>query len=512
MRTINSLKNAIFNFGNSLVINLLKFISRIVFVKYLSSVYLGVNGLLSNVLGLLALTELGIGTAIGYSLYKPLADSNEEKCKSLMNFYRVAYRVIALVVLVLGLILLPLLPWFIKDSSGIENLSIIYLIFLANMVIGYLFSYKRTLITADQKNYKITPFLAFFSLLTTVLQIISLVIFHNYIIYLVIQVICTLLENITVNRYINKKYPYLKDINHAKKLAPNELKEIKTNIFALMAHKVGSYVLSATDNLVISKFIGIVTVGIYSNYVLIHSTISNFIYSFISNSTASLGNLIASEDKEKETAVFYEMNFIVYCLYGVSSICLLFVFNPFIELVFGAKYLLNFDVVILIVLNYYLVGLNQVPIIFQSAAGVYKYDKYVPLLEAGVNLTVSIILVNYIGFAGVLIGTFISYLLPLFIKPIIVFRHVLNKNVLAYFRGFIKQFILLGVSSAIIYVIINALNINSLVLQIIINLLLSLIIPTMLIIILYGKSEPFRQAKNRIFMIINKLKLKKERA
>lgn len=511
MRTINSLKNAIFNFGNSLVMNLLKFISRIVFIKYLSSVYLGVNGLLSNVLGLLALTELGVGTAIGYSLYKPLADADEEKCKSLMNFYRIAYRVIAVIVLVLGLILLPFLPWFIKDSSGINNLPIIYLIFLTNMVIGYLFSYKRTLITADQKNYKITPFLTFFSFLTTVTQIISLFIFHNYIIYLIIQVVCTLLENITVNMYINKKYPYLKDIKHAKKIEKNELKDIKTNILALMAHKVGSYVLSATDNLVISKFIGIVTVGIYSNYVLIHSAISNFIYSFINNSTASLGNLIASEDKDREISVFYEMNFVVYCLYGVSSLCLLFVFNPFIELVFGAEYLLSFKVVVLIVLNYYLVGLNQVPIIFQAAAGAYKYDKFVPLIEAGINLSVSIVLVNYIGVSGVLIGTFVSYLLPLFIKPFVVFKYVLDRNVIVYFKNFFNQIILLAISSIIIAFIANCLNVNSLILEVIINLFLALIVPILLIIVFYRKTESFNQAKTRILIIFEKVRLKKAR-
>lgn len=511
MRTINSLKNAIFNFGNSLILNLLKFISRIFFVKYLSSVYLGVNGLLSNVLGLLALTELGVGTAIGYSLYKPLAESDEEKCKSLMNFYRKAYIVIAIIVLILGVILLPFLPWFIKDASDIDNLSIIYLIFLGNMVIGYLFSYKRTLITADQKNYKITPFLVLFNFITTILQIISLFIFHDYIVYLSIQVFCTLLENITVNIYINKKYPYLKDIKNAKKLDKIELKEIKTNILALMAHKVGSYVLSATDNLVISKFIGIVTVGVYSNYVLIHSAISNFIYAFINNSIASLGNLIASGNKNKETSVFYEMNFIVYCLYGISALCLLFVFNPFIELVFGTKYLLSFEVVLLIVLNYYLVGLNQVPIIFQSAAGVYKYDKFVPLIEAFVNLVISIILVHYIGLAGVLIGTFISYLLPLITKPLIVFKYVLEKNVIDYFKDLFKQIILLVVSSVIIATIINIINVKYLILKIIINLLLSLIVPTILIIIFYRKTKPFKQAKNRMFMILKKIKLKRAR-
>ena len=172
LRTLNSLKNIIGNFANNIVLNLLKFVSRIIFVKVLDEVYLGVNGLLSNVLGILALAELGIGTAINYSLYKPLADNDTDKCKKLMKFYRFAYRIIALVVLVLGLVLLPFLPWFIKDTSGIENLNIIYLIFLANMVIGYLFSYKRTLITADQKNYKITPLLIWSNLIMTAGQII----------------------------------------------------------------------------------------------------------------------------------------------------------------------------------------------------------------------------------------------------------------------------------------------------------------------------------------------------
>lgn len=510
MRTLNSLKNALGNFANSIVLNLLRFISRIVFVKTLDSVYLGINGLLSNVLGLLALAELGIGTAISYSLYKPLHEKNEEKCKSLMKFYRTAYRIIALVVLILGLALLPFLPWFIKDTAGIQNLSLIYLIFLGNMVISYLFSYKRTLITADQKNYKITPYLIFYNFLTTVGQIVILLIFKNYILYLLVQTVCIILENLTVNNYINKKYSYLNDINNAKKIEKNELGEIKTNIKALMLHKVGSYVLSATDNIVISKFIGIVTVGVYSNYVLIHSAISNFIYVFISNTTASLGNLIAEGDKEKRYKVFEEMNFLAFSLYGVSALCLLFVFNPFIELIFGQKFLLPFIVVILIVLNYYLVGINQVPVIFQSAAGVYKYDRYVPLIEAFSNLIISVILVHFIGLSGILLGTFISYLLPLIIKPFVVFKHVLNKNTIEYFKSFAKQIIILLIAGLILFGITNMFKDSSLIIQIVLNLLFSLIIPTIIIIFVYRKDDSFISSKNRLGNIINKFRKRRE--
>ena len=505
LRTLNSIKNALGNFANSLVLNLLRFISRIIFVKVLSDVYLGVNGLLSNVLGILALAELGIGTAINYSLYKPLASNDVEECKSLMKFYKIAYRVIAIIVLVSGLILLPFLPWFIKDTSGIENLNIIYLIFLANMVIGYLFSYKRTLITADQKNYKITPYLIFSNFVMTVGQIIILLLFKNYILYLLVQTACVFLENILVNNYINKCYPYLKEINKANKLNKEDLTEIKTNIKALMLHKIGNYVLTATDNIVISKYIGIVAVGIYSNYVLIHSTVSNFIYTFVSNVTASFGNLIAEGDKKKRFDVFKEMDFITYCLYGVSTICLLFTLNPFIKLVFGSKYVLDFIVVLLIMINYYLVGINQVPIIVQSAAGVYKYDKYVPILEATLNLSLSIVLVKFLGLSGILLGTLISYLLPLIIKPAVIFKHVLDKEISIYFKSFFKQTTVLIISGLIIYLITNFIHVNSLM-QVVINFSLSLIIPTLLIILIYKNTDEFQSAKNRFVFLFNKIR------
>ena len=505
LRTLNSLKNIIGNFANNIVLNLLKFVSRIIFVKVLDEVYLGVNGLLSNVLGILALAELGIGTAINYSLYKPLADNDTDECKKLMKFYRFAYRIIALVVLVLGLVLLPFLPWFIKDTSGIENLNIIYLIFLANMVIGYLFSYKRTLITADQKNYKITPFLILSNLIMTAGQIIILLVFKNYILYLLVQTSCIFLENILVNRYITKSYPYLKEINEAGKLEKNELKEIKVNIKSLMFHKIGSYVLTATDNLVISKFIGIVTVGIYSNYVMIHSAISSFIYVFVSNVTASFGNLIAEGDKEKRFKVFTEMDFITYCLYGVSAICLLFTFNPFIEFVFGSKFVLPFIVVLLIMINYYLVGLNQVPIIVQSAAGVYKYDKYVPLIEAFVNLVLSIIFVQFMGISGILLGTLVSYLLPLIIKPFVVFKYVLFKDIKLYFKSFFKQLFTLILAGTLVFLIISFVKVPVFV-QVIINFLISLIIPTLIIILVYRKTDEFNSAKDRAMFLFNKIR------
>ena len=511
MRTENSIKNIIMNFLYNLLNYGLRFVSRIIFVKTLAEVYLGVNGLLSNVLGILALTELGIGTAIGYSLYEPLAKKNVEKTRSLMNFYKKAYQIITLIILVLGLIILPFLPNLIKDTTGIEKLNIIYIIYLVNMAIGYLFSYKRTLITSDQKKYKIVPFIMTFNILTAILQIIVLLIFKNYIIYLLMQTICILLENITINKYIDKQYPYLLDKTKVKPIDKLELTTIKTKIKALLLHKVGSYTLTSTDNLIISKLIGIITVGIYSNYSLIINMISSLIYVLISNVTSSLGNLIASEKTQKRLKVFNEMNLICFILYGISSICLINLFNPFIELVFGEKYLLGMSIVYIIVINHYLTGMNSVVISIQTASGLYEKDKYIPLIQSAVNLIISITLGLKIGLAGVFIGTIISTLLPLIVKPKIVYKYVFEEKLSLYFKEFIPQTLIIIISTILSVLLINYINIQNIYIDLIVRLIISLSIPGVFIYLAYRNKNSFKDVIGRIKSVLSKFKKKNKK-
>ena len=506
MRTKNTINNILMNFLNNIVLNILRFVSRIIFVKVISEIYLGVNGLLSNVLGLLALSELGIGTAIGFSLYKPLAEKDEKKISSLMKFYKKAYRIIFFVVLILGIVLLPFLPYLIKEGTeGIDHLNVIYLIFLANMAIGYLFSYKRTLITADQKNYKITPFIILYNFIMTVLQIIVLLLFKNYIIYLLMQTLCIILENITVNHYINKNYPLLKDIDKADKLDDKELHSIKKNIEALMLHKVGSYVVTSTDNIIITKYIGIVITGIYSNYSLIINMISTFIFTLINNTVASFGNLVASEKPEKRYKVFKESNLICYILYGISAICLVNLLNPFIGYVFGDKFVIAKYVVYILVINFYLTGITIICSMVQTASGLYRKDKYVPLIQSVVNLGVSIYLAKRIGLAGVFIGTIVSSILPFIFKPCIIYKHVFETSVAKYFVNFIKQAIIILGAYFISDYLISLFNVGIL-LEILIRLIISVIVPGLLIFIFYKNSDEYKDVLARIKHIISKRK------
>lgn len=504
MRTKTVLKNIISNFCNNFVVYILRFFSRTIFIKTIGEIYLGVNGLLSNVLGLLALAELGISTAIGYNLYKPLGNNDIKKISSLMKFYKKAYRWIALIVAVLGMILLPFLPFFIKDSGSISNLSYIYLIYLGNMVISYLFSYKRVLIISDQKNYKITPIIIATTVLQNILQIIVLIVFKNYILYLLIQTLTTILENIFVNKYIEKQYKYLKDIDSAEKLNKVEFADIKNRVKGIFIHKIGYYVLTSTDNLVISKIIGIVYVGLLSNYVLLKNTVKSFLDLIISNMTSSVGNLIAVENNEKNERIFNELNLFSFLVYSVTTICFINLFNPFISIWLGEEYLFSQLIVYVISINYFLSGMVGIVELFKGAAGLYYNDKIVPIIQATINILVSVALAFKLGVLGVMIGTLVSYVVPFIVKPIIVYKHVFNQSSKRYFVWFFKKSVIFAIMILVTSFVVGKVTIFDKYINLGLNLIISIFLPTLILFILYRNSREFKDLVSRFKLIFNR--------
>lgn len=506
MRTENSLKNISTSFINNILVNILRFVSRTIFIKILGELYLGVNGILSNVLGILALADLGISSAISFSLYKPLAESNKEQVKSIMKFYKRAYFIIGTVVLVLGIILLPFLDFFVKDNQGIENLNIYYLVFLVNMVIGYYFSYKRTLMIADQKEYKITRITMFFNIGLTIGQIIVIYLFKNYLIYLLVQTFSILVENIFVNIFIDKNYSYLKD-KDIKKLSKSELQPIKKNVKALIYHKIGTFFVDSTDNLIISKYIGLVAVGLYSNYCLIVNIIYKFISSALYSTTSSFGNLNLEENIDKKKQVFQTLYFFAFVIFGISSICFLNLFNHFIGNVWlDQKFLLSFGTVIIISLNFYVNGMMHVNGVVKASVGIFSKDKIVPLIQSFVNIVASLILVKHYGVMGVLMGTIISSIMPTVVSAVILYHDIFKCSSKYYFIEYLKRLILLCVSGIISYFIISIIpNIND-YLYLIISLIISVSVPLLLIIIVYRNTKEYKDFKMRFTKIISKFK------
>ena len=273
MRTRYTLINMVVNVGGQLMNQVLLFISRMVFIHYLSAAYLGVNGLFTDVLGILNLAELGVGTAMIYSLYEPAAKNDEHRLAQLMNLYRLLYRIVAVVVLLVGLALMPFLGFFIKDSSGIEHLRLIYLMYVANSVCSYLLSYKNSIYLAYQKAYVRNLWAQLCDAVKTLFQIVLIVLTGNFILYLAVQFVMQFIPNIIVSVKVDKEFPYLKECRELPE--KEKFHGILRNVGAMSFHKLGTVIVRNTDSLLMSSFVGLLSVGIYSNYKLVLSGINN---------------------------------------------------------------------------------------------------------------------------------------------------------------------------------------------------------------------------------------------
>ena len=298
MRTKNSIKNIYMSIVTQIVITLLGFISRKVFLNSLGTEYLGINGLLTNVLSMLSLVEGGIGTSIIYNLYKPLAENDEPKIIALIQLYKKLYGILAVVIFILSMGLYPLLGVLIKGGTNISFLGFVYFIFVIKNVISYLNAHKWSLINADQKGYVLVKYNLIFNIVTTISKIIVLKISQNYILYLVIELLIFIIQNIWNGNVVNRRYPYIKDSKKYK--VDSDTKEnLITNVKAIFLHNIGTYCVFGTDNLLISSLISLKTVGLYSNYTLIISQLASLLTPILNGIGASVGNLIATESKEK---------------------------------------------------------------------------------------------------------------------------------------------------------------------------------------------------------------------
>ena len=502
MRTLNSLKNFSTGIATTLITTLLNFISRTIFISILGSSYLGINGLLTNLLSMLSLAELGIGSAINFSLYKPIAEKDNKKIAILMNLYKKAYRIIGLLVFISGLIMMLFLDVLVKNPGNVENLRLIFLIYVINTSSSYFITYKVTLINADQKEYKLAFTNIVFNIITQILQIISLVVSKNYIIYLLMNMIVLFIQRVYINQKVTKLYPLLNE-KVKDKLPKNELSVIVKNVKAMIVHKIGDYCINGTDNIIMSSFISVAIVGVYSNYAMIISMINTFIMMFFNSVTASMGNLIATETNDKKLDVFKKLNFIGFWIYGFASICLYNLLNPFIELWIGKEFLISQSILAVVILNYYLTGMRIPVNVVKTSAGLYNEDKFVPIMQSIVNLVVSIMLVQKLGLVGVFIGTLISSLiLPCWHRPYIIYKFVFKKSPKEYYKTYILYLTIIISSNLIVSKLINMLFNNINIVSFIYMILICLVLPNIIFIIIFYKSREFKYIESIIKNIL----------
>ena len=505
MRTKHSFKNAIYSFVKTFIITILAFFARKIFVNVLSSYYLGLQGLFTNLISMLSLAELGIGTAITFSLYEPIAKGNKEKIKALMQFYKKAYYIIAGVIFSSGFVLSFFLDYIVKESErGSGYLQLVFILFLLNTSITYLFSYKRTLIKADQKQYKLVPYLTGFRVVLIVAQSIILILTHNFILYLLTRIIVTVFENIAINRYINKKYKFINE-DLTKDLPTEEKKLIKTNVKAMFFHKIGGYVINSTDNIIISTFINVSTVGLYSNYLLIINTVKKFLTKMFNSMTASFGNLIANKVQKKSISVFNEFLFLSFLIFNWATVSLFTLINPFINLWLGSQYLIEQNIINILLINFFLIGMRVPLSVVKTSGGIFVQDKYAPLIESVINLSISIVLVKKIGLLGVFIGTLTSSILvPFWYKPYIVYKYIFDISVFYYFKQIIKYILVLLVNILLVNYIKNNWIYKINFINFIYNILICMILPNFVTLFIFRNNENFQKVKQRILNILKK--------
>ncbi len=478
------------------------FISRVFFIRYLGIGYLGVNDLYTNILSVLALANLGVDTVLMYSLYKPIADNDITLIRQLMYTFKRLYRIIALAILLIGVMIIPFLQYIIKDS-GLDNLTLIkyYLFFLINSVCSYLIVYKSALMQADQQVFIVKRVKMISSILCGILQIIVIAIFKNYIFYLLMIIITTLINNLILNFEANKKYPMFLT---KEKYTINEKvrSDLINNTKSMFLYKIGTTVVNSTDNILISVIMGSVMVGYYSNYHTVIAAITSIIGIVNTALIPGIGNfLVINKGGENRTKLFESILLIYFVIATICVSALIICFDPLIAVWIGKQYILKRIDVIAIIICFYLQCIAHPMWMFRETSGLFREVKTSILVMALLNIIFSVILGKLIGISGIIFATSLSRILTLFwYEPKLLYNIIFKNSVLLYWRKWFKYF---GISCFLIAVslILYFVSLNSIV-GITLKLIIILLVSAAVFYIAFHKTDEW-------IYLLSKIKIKK---
>ena len=503
-RSKNSARNVGVVFVSKILQILLSFLVRTLLIQKLGAEILGLDGLFSSVITILSIADLGLGSAVIYSLYTPIAENDKKTIAAYISFFDKVYSVIGIVIMVIGFITLPVLPFIVNLEKPIAHLELIYLLTIAGTSATYFFSSRRIIFEADQKAYKFVSVDLVFNILLQLTQIFIIIVFQDYIFVLLNRAVIALLKNVNIYIIGNREYEYLSKYKQ-ERLEKSRKRALWTNTIAILCHKVGGVLVSGVDNTIISAFVGTLYAGFYSNYLLVINSVTAFITIGINSLVPSVGNLRATTDNvEHHYSVFTELLLINYVMSAFVGVMLYAELNNFIVVWIGKNYLLDTSVVLLLCINFYISTMRYACGTFNTAAGYFKQTLIKPIAEGIINLIVSIVLVNQIGMIGVFIGTTVSLLLgSVWVDPFVLYRKWFKKNVLRYAIHYCEM----AAFAVVIGVIINRIgklySPNSFMALFIHSLMLSLICIVLVVLttlVLPGRSEVFARLKGIIKM------------
>lgn len=504
-RTEYSILNIAAGLGGYALSVILSLINRMVFTRCLPPAYLGISGLFSNILSMLSLAELGVSGAIVYALYKPLAQNDEQKIAALVQVFGKAYRIIGLVIGGMGLCVLPFLNLIIGEQPEIaESIHLIYLIYLFNTASSYFFTYRSTLLVAAQKNYLVTGLNYMILCVQAVAQAFFLLITRNYIGYLLIQVVFSLVYNVWISHIAVKQYPYIKGKN-IKPLDAEEKKHIIKDVRDLMLYKVSGVLVNGTDNIIITFFNGLTTTGLASNYTLLTNTLNALLNQVFNGLTASVGNHNATESDDKKFQMYSFLNMVNFWLFGWAALGIYFCSSDLVKFLFGSKYVLPDNIPLIMAVNFYLSGVTNVIGTYKHTMGLFHYGRFTQLFTALLNITFSIVLGKYWGLFGILFATAISRACThLWYTPYVVYIHGFNRNPLDYFKQYFKYLFILLLAAGICKLVLQII-IGSLIVQVILKIMLCSVITNAVFGIVLARTPEFAKLKYYFVSLMHRI-------
>ncbi len=512
-RTSNSLKNIASNLGLKLLMLGLQFATRTLFIHNLGTAYNGINSLLTSILSFLNIAELGIGSAIVYAMYKPIADEDQEKVRQYLDYYKKIYHFLGLAVLSIGIVLAPFLPLMMKDIENIINLGdlyIVYTLYLTQSVSSFfVYAYRGGFLTANQKDYKLTPINYTASILIPVLQGISLVLFKGIIgfcIYTSLPILISITRSLLNGIFIVKWYPYIKEKPKGK-LNPEEKKEIFKNTYGLAIAKISAIINNAIDSIVISTLIGVEILGKYYNYQTLILMITSFVGIIFTSLIPSIGNLNVSSDIPNRKRIFSIINFTAFWIHSLCAIIYFVVVQPFVELWIGKVNVLNDTfILIAICLNFLTQGMCYATGVFREGCGLYYQGRYRPIFTALFNVIFSIIFGKLFGIPGIIFATIISRFITIWwFDAYIVFKYVFNEKPYKYLIDYIFKIILFLFVSAITIFICSFHKLTG-ISAIFINAVIAIALVNILYFLLFAKTNEFAHTKDFIFNFAKRFK------
>ena len=505
-RTINVIKNSIFAVISKFGILILQFICRTIFIKKLGSEYLGLNGLFTNILTILSFAELGVGNAIVYNMYKPLAEKDNKEVSRLLKLYKKCYNIIVLLIFGGGLLCIPFLKDLIGKVPDIkESVYLIYILFLIQSITSYFLTYRRSLISANQKEYMCSNADLIAEVLASILKIFVLLVFKNYILFLLIQISRNIVANGILYLKSKKMYPEINE-NEVDDIPKERSKEIFKNVKDLMLYKISSTINSGIDNIIITKLIDLTTVGIASNYSLLIGAVNEVLHRVMLSFTPGIGNLNAKDTLENREKVFYVLSFIVTWIYGFCGIMLVVFLNPFINIWIGEEYILRVSVVLALVLEFYVSGVQYAGYNYAITTGLFKKAKWGAFLSALLNIVLSILLGIKFGVFGIFLATGLSRLfVQTWLDPYLVFKYEFKKSPFIYFRKFVRNFIFVSINLIICYSIFSNIVISNII-SLLIYVILCALLSNIIFVVFFFNTWEFKDMINRLKFLVSKEK------